>query len=183
MNPTKKSFSLTTKIEIFFAHVTIMSTAVAHFSIEFYIRQCLHVSLVPYWCIYMYFYCPQHASGRADPSQIFFSTFTINRVFQHLSCLFPEVLFLQRKSQNNDKFKRHTHIQYLQILHYIRVVSTFLSSKFDPKSRWLFPFYFSNITLRTDVLKFGVTGTVFKIASLMHQLPAYFDNPVIYHGC
>ena len=71
LNPTKKSFSLTTKIEIFFAHVTITSTAVAHFSIEFYIRQCLHVSLVPYWCIYMYFYCTLHASGGADPSQVF----------------------------------------------------------------------------------------------------------------
>ena len=35
LNPTKKSFSLTTKIEIFFAHVTITSTAVAHFAIEF----------------------------------------------------------------------------------------------------------------------------------------------------
>ena len=58
-----------------------------------------------------------------------------------------------------------------------RVVSRFLIRTFHPKSRWLFPFYFSNITLRTDLLTFGVTGTVFKIAGEMCQLPAYFDNP------
>ena len=62
----------------------------------------------------------------------------------------------------------------------IRVVSRFLSSRFHPKSRRLFPFYFSNITLRTDLLTFGVTGAVFKIASEMCRLPAYFDNPGLY---
>ena len=31
--------------------------------------------------------------------------------------------------------------------------------------------------LRTDLLTFGVTGAVFKIAGEMRQLPAYFDNP------
>ena len=41
-----------------------------------------------------------------------------------------------------------------------RVVSTFLSRRLHAKSRWLFPFYFSNITLRTDLLTFRVTGTV-----------------------
>ena len=58
-----------------------------------------------------------------------------------------------------------------------RVVSRFLSRRFLPKSRRLFPFYFSNITLRTDLLIFGVTGTVFKIAGEMRRLLAYFDNP------
>ena len=57
-----------------------------------------------------------------------------------------------------------------------RVVSRFLSRRFHPKSRRLFPFYFSNITLRTDLLTFGVTGAVFKIAGEMRRLPAYFDN-------
>ena len=62
-----------------------------------------------------------------------------------------------------------------------RVVSRFLSRRFHPKSRWLFPFYFSNITLRTDLLTFRVTGAVFNIAGEMRRLPAYFDNaePVI----
>ena len=59
-----------------------------------------------------------------------------------------------------------------------RVVSRFLSRRFHPKSRRLFPFYFSNITLRTDLLTFGVTGAGFKIAGEMRRLPAYFDNPV-----
>ena len=58
-----------------------------------------------------------------------------------------------------------------------RVVSRFLSRRFHPKSRQLFPFYFSSITLRTDLLTFGVTGAVFKIAGEMRRLPAYFDNP------
>ena len=58
-----------------------------------------------------------------------------------------------------------------------RVVSKFLSGRFHPKSRLLFPYYFSNITLRTDLLTFGVTGAVFKIAGEMRQLLAYFDNP------
>ena len=51
--------------------------------------------------------------------------------------------------------------------------------RFHPKSRQLFPLYFSNITLRTNLwlLTFGVTGTVFKIAGEMRRLPAYFDNP------
>ena len=31
--------------------------------------------------------------------------------------------------------------------------------------------------LRTDLLTFGVTHTVFKIAGEMHRLPAYFNNP------
>ena len=61
-----------------------------------------------------------------------------------------------------------------------RVVGRFLSRRFHPKSRRLFPFYFSNITLRTNLLTFRVTGTVFKIASEMRRLPAYFDNPEIY---
>ena len=59
-----------------------------------------------------------------------------------------------------------------------RVVGRFLSSRSHPKSRRLFPFYFSNITLRTDLLTFGVTGAIFKIAGEMRRLPAYFDNPV-----
>ena len=58
-----------------------------------------------------------------------------------------------------------------------KVVSRFLSSRLHPESRWLFPFYFSNITLRTDLLTFGVTGAVFKIAGEMRWLPVYFDNP------
>ena len=57
------------------------------------------------------------------------------------------------------------------------VVSRFFSRRFHPKSRRLFPFYFSNITLRTDLLIFGVTGAVFKIAGKMRRLLAYFDNP------
>ena len=59
----------------------------------------------------------------------------------------------------------------------IRVVCRFLSSRLHPKSRWLFPFYFSNITLSTDLLTFGVTGAVIKIASEMRQFPAYFELP------
>ena len=31
--------------------------------------------------------------------------------------------------------------------------------------------------LKTDLLSFGVTGAVFKIAGEMRWLPAYFDNP------
>ena len=58
-----------------------------------------------------------------------------------------------------------------------RVVSRFFGRRLHPKSRWLFPFYFSNITLRTDLLTFGVTGAVVKIAGEMHRLPPYFDNP------
>ena len=58
-----------------------------------------------------------------------------------------------------------------------RVISRFLSWRFHSRSRWLFPFYFSNITLRTDLLTFGVTGAVFKIAGEMRGLPAYFDHP------
>ena len=57
-----------------------------------------------------------------------------------------------------------------------RVVSRFLSRRFHPKSRGQFPFHFSHITLRTDLLTFGVTGAVFKIAGEMCQLPAFFDN-------
>ena len=63
----------------------------------------------------------------------------------------------------------------------IRVVSRFLIKRFHPKSRRLFPFYFSNITLRTDPLTLGVTGTVFKIAGETRGLPAYFDNPGNYY--
>ena len=62
---------------------------------------------------------------------------------------------------------------------YTRVVSRFLSSRFHSNSGRLFPFYFSNIMLRTDLLKFRVTGAVFKIAGEMRGLPAYFDNPGI----
>ena len=51
-----------------------------------------------------------------------------------------------------------------------RFVSRFLSRRFHPKSRRLFPFYFSNITLKTDLLTFGVTGAVFKIAGEMRRL-------------
>ena len=58
-----------------------------------------------------------------------------------------------------------------------RVVSRFLSRRFHPKSKRLFLFCFSNITLRTDLLTFAVTGAVFKIAGEMRRLPAYFDNP------
>ena len=58
----------------------------------------------------------------------------------------------------------------------IRVVSRFLSRRFHPKSRRLFRFYFSNITLRTDLLTFQVSGAIFKIAGEMRWLPAYFDN-------
>ena len=67
----------------------------------------------------------------------------------------------------------------IQFKHVVtRVVSRFLSRRFHPKSRRLFPFYFSNITLRTDlVLTFRVTGAVFKIAGEMRLLLAYFDNP------
>ena len=59
-----------------------------------------------------------------------------------------------------------------------RIVGRFFSRRFHPKSR-LFPFYFSNITLRTDLLTFGVTGAVFKIAGEMRHSPTYFDNPAI----
>ena len=58
-----------------------------------------------------------------------------------------------------------------------RVVSRFVSSRFHPTSRRLFPFYYSNIMLRTDLLTFGVTGAVFKIGGEMRRLLAYFDNP------
>jgi len=58
-----------------------------------------------------------------------------------------------------------------------RVVSRFLSRRFHPKSRRLFLFYFSNITLRIDPLTFGVAGAVSKIAGEMRRLPAYYDNP------
>ena len=44
-----------------------------------------------------------------------------------------------------------------------RVVSRFLSRRFHPKSRQLFPFCFSNITLRTDLLTFIAMGAVFQI--------------------
>ena len=63
--------------------------------------------------------------------------------------------------------------------HQCRVVSRFLSRRFHPKSRWLFPFYSFNITLRTDLLTFRVTGAVFKIAGEMRQLPASFGNPAM----
>ena len=58
-----------------------------------------------------------------------------------------------------------------------RVVSRFLSSRFHPTSKQLFPFYFCNITLRTDLLTFVETGTWFELAGEMHRLTAYFDNP------
>ena len=34
--------------------------------------------------------------------------------------------------------------------------------------------------LRTDLLTFGVTGAVFKIAGEVRRLLAYFDNPDLY---
>ena len=49
-----------------------------------------------------------------------------------------------------------------------------MSSRFHPKSRQLFSCYFSDIVLQTDLL----AAAVFGIAGGMHQLPAYFDNPV-----
>ena len=63
----------------------------------------------------------------------------------------------------------------IELVH--RVVSRFFSSRFHPTSGWLFPFYFSNIMLSTDLPTFGVTGAVFKIAGEMCRLLAYFDNP------
>ena len=81
------------------------------------------------------------------------------------------------------QYWQNTGVVYLTIQMYLlnksinRVVSRFLSSRFHPKSRQLFPFYFSNIMLRTDLLSFGVTGAVFKIACELRRLPAYFDNP------
>ena len=68
--------------------------------------------------------------------------------------------------------------QFVTEIPVCRVVSRFLSGRFHPKSRWLFPFYFSNITLKTDLLTFLVNDAVFKRAGEMCQLPAYFDNPV-----
>ena len=59
-----------------------------------------------------------------------------------------------------------------------RVVSRILSSRFHPKSRRLFSFYFSSIMLRTDLLTFGVAATVFGMAGGMRRLADYFDNPV-----
>ena len=59
----------------------------------------------------------------------------------------------------------------------LKVVIRFLSSRFHPTSRRLFAFYFSNITLGTDLLTFRLTGAVVKIASEMRRLLAYFDNP------
>ena len=64
-----------------------------------------------------------------------------------------------------------------------RVVSGFLSSRFHSKSRRLSPYYFSNIILRTDLLTFGVTGAVFKIAGEMRRLLAYSDNPGLGTKC
>ena len=52
-----------------------------------------------------------------------------------------------------------------------RVVSRFLSSRFHPKSRWLFSCYFSNIMLRTNLLTFRVAAAVFGIAGGMGRLP------------
>ena len=73
------------------------------------------------------------------------------------------------------------HMLVLKFHMMCRVVSRFLSSRFHPKSRQLFSFYFSKIMLRTvlHVLTFQVTGAVFKIASEMRRLPAYFDNPAV----
>ena len=82
----------------------------------------------------------------------------------HLSWKILEIFF-KTFSKTYEMYGRH------------RVVSRFLSSRFHPKSRRLFPFYFSNITLRIDLLTFGVSSTVFRIAGEMRQLPAYFDNP------
>ena len=68
---------------------------------------------------------------------------------------------------------------YKGLIDSARVVSRFLSRRFHPKSMRLFPFYFSNITLRTDLQTFGVTDAVIKIAGEMRRLPAYFDNPAV----
>ena len=64
-----------------------------------------------------------------------------------------------------------------------RVFSKFLSSRFQPKSRRLFSFYFSNIMLPTDLLTFGVAAAVFRIACRMRRLSAYFDNPAGSSSC
>ena len=66
---------------------------------------------------------------------------------------------------------------YPSPLQQLRVVSRFLSSRFHPKSWQQFSFYFSNITLRTDLLMFEVAVTVCRIAGGMCWLPAYFDSP------
>ena len=64
---------------------------------------------------------------------------------------FYELRCISMSPKGESKYKQH------------RVVSKFLSRRFHPKRRQLFPFYFSNITLRTDLLTFRVTGAVFKI--------------------
>ena len=66
-----------------------------------------------------------------------------------------------------------------KIVNYLiaRVVRRFLSRRFHPKSRWLFPFYSSSITLGTDLLTFGVMGAIFKITGEMRRFLAYFYNP------
>ena len=89
------------------------------------------------------------------------------KVFLHRVC--PTELY-------NNYYSCHHAITVI-FAHHCRSVSKFLSSRFHPKSRRLYLFHFSNITLRTDLLAFGVTGAVFKIASEMRRLPAYFDNP------
>ena len=53
----------------------------------------------------------------------------------------------------------------------VRVVSRFSSSRFHPKSRRLFSFYFCNIVLRTDLLTFRVAAAVFGMAGGMRRLP------------
>ena len=52
-------------------------------------------------------------------------------------------------SELNEFVKRENHP--LPAVDTIRVVSRFLSCRFHPKSRRLFLFHFSNITLRTDL--------------------------------
>ena len=90
------------------------------------------------------------------------------KVFLHRVC--PTELY-------NNYYSYHHAITVI-FAHHCRSVSKFLSSRFHPKSRRLYLFHFSNITLRTDLLAFGVTRAVFKIAGEMRRLPAYFDNPV-----
>ena len=46
----------------------------------------------------------------------------------------------------------------------------------------LFSFYFHNIMVRTDLVTFKVASAIFRIAEEMHQVLAYFHNPVTFGG-
>ena len=100
----------------------------------------------------------------------FFSLHSAVLELYHQICLSKHTM----KDKMGIQYDQH---QSIEVWQQLRVVSRFLSRRFHPKSRRLFPFYFSNITLRTDLLTFGVTGAVFKIAGEMRRLPTYFDNP------